>query len=451
MPCTGGSTNTKFPTMKLQTKYLLFVVTIHLAALVMSYFIFRENKIWFLLAELVIFGSVLISWQLFNQMIRPLRMLVQGAKAISDMDFTVKLVETGMLEMDQLILVYNQMIEALRKERTKQQQQHFFLEKLILNSPVGIIILDHDKRIQQVNPSAKAMLRTISPEGWLLWDIDHPLFNEVHTMLKERRDTATLHGSKTYKIQVSEFIDLGFPRHFVLVQELTAELLEAEKTAYGKAIRMMAHEVNNTIGPVNSILQSAHSILQSANSIYAEDALPGNLGPALSVAMDRNNNLNKFMRNLADVVRLPEPNKAMIDVHNLMLSIAALFAETAIQKGIEFGYDLYDGPLHIFADQLLMEQVLINIVKNSIEAITCVQGGKVTFITRISPHKIVVRDNGIGINPEIAARLFTPFFSTKADGQGIGLTLIKDVLVKHGFQFNIGEGETGETEFTIVA
>lgn len=430
--------------MKLQIKYLLFVLIIHLAALVMSYFIFDENKLWFLLAEVVIAISVLLSWQLFNQMIRPLGLLVQGAKAISDRDFTVKLVDTGMMEMDQLICVYNQMIDELRKERTKQQQQHFFLDKLIANSPLGIIILDHDNRIQRVNPFAGHMLQSISPEGWMLHDIDHPLLKEVDTMLKDHRDTATLHGSKTYKIQVSEFIDLGFPRHFVVIQELTAELLEAEKMAYGKAIRMMAHEVNNTIGPVNSILQSA-------SDIYTAAGTEGSLVPALQIAIDRNNNLNKFMRNLADVVRLPEPNKEMIAVSNLIFGVAALFAETAKEKNIEFVYDLSDDPVHIFADQLLMEQVLINIVKNAIEAITAAQGGKITFLTRNSPPTIVIRDNGIGISPDIAANLFSPFFSTKADGQGIGLTLIKDVLIKHGFQFNIANGETGETEFTIVS
>jgi len=429
--------------MKLRTKYLLFVIMLHSAALVMSYFIFLQNKLWFLLAEAVILVSVLISWQLFNQMIRPLNLLVQGTKAIGDRDFTVKLVETGMVEMDQLISVYNQMIEELRKERTKQQQQHFFLDKLILNSPVGIIILDHDNRIQQVNPSAKNMLQTITPEGWLLHDIDHPLFNEMSAMLQHKQGTMTLHGAKTYKIQLSEFIDLGFKRHFVLIQELTAELLEAEKMAYGKAIRMMAHEVNNTIGPVNSILQSAHLM-------QAESASSGNLSNALQVAMDRNDNLNKFMRNLADVVRLPEPNKMLMDIHDLVFAVTTLMAETAVSKGVVFEFELCDGPLQVFADQLLMEQVLINVVKNAIEAIDGAAGGKVTFITGLSPKQLVVRDNGRGIDPEVAGNLFSPFFSTKADGQGIGLTLIKDVLIKHGFQFNLAGNVQGETEFTII-
>lgn len=430
--------------MKIKTKYLLFVSTVHLLALFMSYFIFEENKLWFLLAEFFILCSILISWQLYNQMVKPLKLLVQGAEAISDKDFTVKLVETGTVEMDQLISVYNQMIEELRKERTKQQQQHFFLEKLILNSPVGIIILDHDNRIQQVNPAAKNMLHTITAEGWLLGDIDHPIYNEISKLLNDKQQTATLHGAETYKIQLSEFIDLGFPRHFVVIQELTTELMEAEKMAYGKVIRMMAHEVNNTIGPVNSILQSAYAMQQEAGKM-------GTLSNALQVAMDRNNNLNKFMRNLADVVRLPEPNRKLLNIDEMLIAVTVLLAETARAKGITFDFQLDASPLFLFADELQMEQVLINIVKNAIEAIDANTAGKITLITAQVPKKLVIRDNGKGIDSLVSTQLFSPFFSTKPDGQGIGLTLIKDVLIKHDFQFNLETNATGETEFVIIS
>jgi two-component system nitrogen regulation sensor histidine kinase NtrY len=429
--------------MKIRTKYLLFVCIVHATALLLSYFIFEQQKLLFLVAEVVILVSVLIAWQLYNQMMRPLQLLVEGAKAIKDRDFTVKLVEVGMEEMDQLIVVYNQMIEELRKERTHQQQQHFFLEKLLFNSPVGIIILDHDKRIQLVNPAAKNLLHTVSVQGWLLSDIDHPIFNEIRNLLQRKEQSFILQGAESYKIQVSAFIDQGFPRHFILIQEITAELLHAEKMAYGKVIRMMAHEVNNTIGPVNSILQSAYNL-------QPEEEQKSSLANALQVAIDRNNNLNKFMRNLADVVRLPEPSKQLLNVHELIDHVVILLTETVRTKGISFCFDYTPVPLQIFADQLQMEQVIINIVKNAIEAIGGQGGGKITFETGHSPKKLVIRDSGKGIDAAAQPNLFSPFFSTKSDGQGIGLTLIKDVMVKHGFQFNLAADGNGETAFTIT-
>lgn len=430
--------------MKLRTKYLLFVCTLHAVALFLSFLVFEKNKLFFLLSEVFILGSILISWQLYNQMIRPLRLLVQGAEAIRDRDFTVKFVESGTFEMDELIGVYNQMIEELRKERTLQQEQHFFLDKLIFSSPVGIVILDHDQRVQQVNPAAKKILHTIPFEGWLLKDIDHPIIDEVRLLMKGKSKAVTLNGgAETYKIQVSEFLDQGFPRNFVIIQELTTELLEAEKQAYGKVIRMMAHEVNNTIGPVNSILDSALVI----ESDRAENS---RLANALQVAIDRNHNLNIFMRNLADVVRLPEPSKQYVDLHDLIYAVTTLMSETAKAKNTSFEFAFHKVPLVIFADQLQMEQVLINVVKNAIEAIDVGAQGVITFVTENLPQKLIVRDNGKGISVEAESQLFRPFFSTKADGQGIGLTLIKDILIKHGFSFSLHANQKGETEFSIV-
>jgi two-component system nitrogen regulation sensor histidine kinase NtrY len=112
--------------MKLRTKYILFVVILHLIALVLTWFIFNDNKIYFIISEAFIIISIVISWQLYRQLIQPLKTLMQGVEAIKDRDFNVKFLSTGKHEMDQLIWVYNQMMDELRTERTRQEQQHFF-------------------------------------------------------------------------------------------------------------------------------------------------------------------------------------------------------------------------------------------------------------------------------------------------------------------------------------
>lgn len=228
----------------------------------------------------------------------------------------------------------------------------------------------------------------------------------------------------------------------MIIQELTNELLIAEKQGYGKVIRMMAHEVNNTIGPVNSILDSALGMER-------ERIGSSTLGNALQVAIDRNQNLNLFMRNLADLVRLPEPDKKYMDLHELIYSVATLWTERAKAQNISFEFKLYQVPLIIFADQLQLEQVLINIVKNAIEAIGANAQGVIIFATENEPKRLRIIDNGKGISAEAAPYLFSPFFSTKADGQGIGLTLIKDVLLKHNFPFHLSDNEKVGAEFSI--
>lgn len=321
--------------MRLRTKYILFVVILHLVTLVLTFFIFRDHKLLFLAAEVLIIVSIIIAWQLYNQLIQPLKMLLQGADAIKDRDFNVKFLETGKYEMDQLIKVYNEMIDQLRAERTRQEQQHFFLEKLIDTSPTGIIILDFENNIQQVNPKALQLLglEEKSVTGKYIYDLSHPVMQQIRQLKSGEAKTITLNGAATYKLQKSHFIDRGFRRHFITIEELTAEILAAEKKAYGKVIRMMAHEVNNTIGPVNSILQSA---LQKEK--LWEESENNSLKNALQVAVDRNQNLNIFMRNFADVVRLPEPHKQKIELHQRIYTIVKLMEVRAGEKGIQFQY-----------------------------------------------------------------------------------------------------------------
>ena len=425
--------------MKLRTKYILFVSIIHLVTLVLSFFIFSENKLLFIASEAVILFSGYIAWLLYNELIRPLKTLMRGVDAMRDRDFTTKFIATGAYEMDQLIEVYNKMMDELRNERTQQEQQHFFLEKLIRTSPTGIIIMDFDQKIQQLNPKAEQLLLVTEKDvsGMTVQQLSQPILQEIGKLTSGESKTVSPGGMQTYKLQKSHFIDRGFPRYFVMIEELTAEILAAEKKAYGKVIRMMAHEVNNTVGPVNSIMQSTLQWNKSHHDI----------SNALQVAIERNNNLNNFMRNFAEVVRLPPPNKKLINMQQLMMNVHQLMLYKAVEKQIDFRFEMSDGPLLIPGDVQQMEQALINIVKNAIEAIT--EKGCIAFIISTPDKTLTIQDSGKGISHELSQQLFTPFFSTKRDGQGIGLMITREILHNHGFQFSLQTVSPGVTEFTI--
>ncbi|ULQ52720.1 sensor histidine kinase [Flavihumibacter fluvii] len=430
--------------MRTRTKYILFVVILHLTALLLTYFIFRDNKLLFLAAEVLILISVILSWQFFKQLVRPLMMLSQGAEAMKDRDFTVKLVPSGNYEVDQLINIYNQMMDELRTERTRQEQQHLFLEKLIQTSPTGIIILDFDDHIQQVNPKALELLDMEPLEilSTSIHELSHPVLDQVKLLESGKSITYTFNGAITYKLQKSHFIDRGFPRHFIMIEELTAEILAAEKKAYGKVIRMMAHEVNNSIGPVNSILSSALSVEKIWSSKEHEI-----LRQALEVAIGRNQNLNIFMRNFADLVRLPAPQKKSIDIVDLLHGVIQLMDRMAGEKQIIFNNFITSEPFFVMADNQQMEQVMINIVKNSIEAIK--SAGEVGLHLDRTSRTLMITDNGKGITPAESEQLFSPFFSTKPDGQGIGLTLVKEILMNHGYTFSLKQSKERVTVFSI--
>ncbi|SDD15045.1 sensor histidine kinase [Pedobacter soli] len=418
--------------MKLKTKYILFLVILHLICLVMSFFIFQDNKVVFILTEVLIIISVIISLNLYKQLIQPLTYLRQGISAIKDQDFNVKFLFTGKKEVDELVDVYNRMIDELRKERTKQEEQHFFLEKLIQTSPTSIIVLDFDGQIKQINPIATTVLQT-NPEL---------LSRHIQDMETGTSRTIRTDGLRTFKIQKSRFMDRGFERVFVMMEEVTAEIFEAEKNVYSKVIRMMAHEVNNTVGPVNSIMNTA--LAQQHLWVNETD---DQLKNALKIAIDRNQNLNVFMRNFADLVKIPVAKKEQVDLIALLKSVTELMFFQANEKQVKFKFDLPVEPYIIRADVEQMEQALINIVKNAIEAIR--NDGFIQFTVDKRSRTLVITDSGKGISPENTAHLFSPFFSTKKDGQGIGLTLVREILLNHGFEFSLKTFGEKDTRFTI--
>jgi signal transduction histidine kinase len=206
---------------------------------------------------------------------------------------------------------------------------------------------------------------------------------------------------------------------------------------------MMAHEVNNSIGAINSILESVTELYRSENKEEEQE-----VKEALNIAIQRNQGLNQFMKNFASVVRLPEPHKENIALNSFVKDIARLMEAQAKEKGASLQLILSDKNPSIQADRRQMEQALVNIIKNAVEALD-ESPGLIRITVQDNPLALVVEDNGRGISPEHAEKLFSPFFSTKADGQGIGLTLVREILINHGARFSLKTGKEGWTAFRI--
>ena len=425
--------------MSLKLKFIFFTLIIHAVIAYLAYQLLASQKMYFMLAEVGILISLFLSYLLYRSLIRPLQFLYSGVDAIRDKDFNVKFVKTGSKEMDQLIDVYNDMIDNIRIERTQVQEQHFFLMKLINASPAGIIILDFDDKITDVNPKAMEMLQLKKQDiNQVLSTLQHPILDKIIQMKVDTSDILSSDGIEKYKCQVSNFIHKGFNRKFILIHELSREILEAEKRAYGKIIRMMAHEVNNSIGAINSILNTMADFFKEEESEWIEP---------LDIAIQRNDRMNQFMRNFAKVVRLPEPHRELTDLNQLVGNIGKLMEEQAKAQDINIVFRMEETVPNVYLDPQQFEQVLINLIKNSIESIG--QSGTIELFTIAQPLSIIVRDNGAGIAPDLADNIFTPFFSTKKDGQGVGLTLIREILINHETTFSLKTLEEGWTEFRI--
>jgi two-component system nitrogen regulation sensor histidine kinase NtrY len=432
--------------MSLRLKFIFYLIAVHLLFAGVAIYLLMKHRIWLLAVEAVFIVSLYLGQRLIRQLFNTIELVNTGAQFIQDSDFTSRFSEVGQPELDQLIAVYNRMADHLREERTRMQEQNYFLDKVLAASPSGIITLDFDGRIATVNPAVEQMLQIALADlvGKRLGELNSAIASPMESIKLGESQVLPLAGRRKIRCHRLQFQDRGFPRDFLLIEELTEELRQAEKIAFEKIIRMMSHEVNNSVGSANSLL---HSCLHYTDQLNTDDRQ--DFENALRVVISRTDHLNQFMRNFADVFRLPPPNLQPCDVRSLVENVALLFRAELVKRNVEIRFISESEMQPIKLDRSQMEQVFINVLKNAIEAIG--QQGVVTVrFGKLSGKPFVaIEDTGSGIPPAVRTNLFTPFFSTKENGQGIGLTLVQEILDGHRFEFSLESLPNQPTRFTI--
>ncbi|MDJ0836757.1 MAG: ATP-binding protein [Acidobacteriota bacterium] len=432
--------------MSIKTRFFIYLFTFYVLAggLVVA---FLAERVWLLvlaeagLALLLIFGIRLI-----HQIFGPLEVLAETTQMLQENDFTTRVRPMGRDEMDRLIDIYNRMAERLRRERVANREQAHFLNSVLEVSPAGIMTFDFEGRIATVNPSLARMFQLEAERmiGRSLKDLGTPLASALAEVEPDEAKVIPFSGRRRMKCTRAHFLDRGHYRDFIIIDELTEELRRTEKTAYDKLIRIMTHEINNSVGAANSLL---HSCLQYRDQIREEDR--EDFETALNVVISRTEHLNSFMADYASVARLPPPHKAPTDAPALVRRVVRLLGPQLEARNIELHEVMESAPPVIALDAQQMEQVLLNILKNAVEAIGNEGTVTVRWLQEEGRPVLVVEDSGGGISPEVMSSLFTPFYTTKREGQGIGLTLISEILNQHGFDYSLESPEGLPTRFTI--
>ncbi|MCP4548129.1 MAG: PAS domain-containing protein [bacterium] len=432
--------------MRAYKHFVVYLIGVHLIFAVTIAALLWDQRLWLPVVELCSVFSLLIALRIVRRVSEPSRLIESGVELIRGGDFTTRFEPQGKPGLDDLIGVYNQMVNTLHEERVRNEEQDSFLRRIMGVSPQGIITLDFDGRVTEINPSAETLLGVPASEvrGRQLSDLDNVLALELAELGPEETSVLNWKSGRMYRCQKGSFFDSGFPRAFYQVQELTEELRRSEKSAYDKLIRMMAHEVNNTTGSVNSLLRSCLNYRRQIADTERDDFVQ-----ALEVAIRRSENMNRFMKRFADVVRIPAPTRQSTDMGVLIESILQLVKAEADRRNIAIRSEIYVGDPMLDLDPVLLEQALVNIVRNALEAVE--QDGSVTVRFRRSGKDLILEviDTGTGLTPETRARLFTPFFTTKRDGQGIGLTMVREILENHGYSYELDGPLGGPTCFTI--
>ncbi len=428
--------------MNLRHKFIIYLAGLHLVCGAAFVYLLRSEAAWLLAIEVSCIVSFIIAYRLFAGFFTPLQLIVESAEFLKERDFTSFLKLVGQPETDTLISVYNAMIASLREERLRLQEQEYLLSTIIAASPAGIIILGFDGQITNMNPSVEAMFDVHMPTmfGKTLMESNLPFAESISRMNMSAADVLT-HGVRRFKVQKAQFMDRGFPRTFVMIEELTDELRASEKAAYERVIRLLAHEVNNSVGATTSLLSSCLRYAPHISTNEASDDR-ADFEMALHVAIKRSEQLAAFMKRYAEVVKLPAPTKQQCDVQQLLENIVMLFREQCREQKITVQWQIESALEDVFMDKAQMEHVFINLIKNAVEAIG--EEGIITIRLGNRPFEkhnrepfVCIEDTGSGFSPEVQAQLLTPFFSTKEQGQGIGLTFTQEVCAAHKFSFHV--------------
>lgn len=429
--------------MRLKTLFFLLALLLIVVWGILLVLALESGKTLFYVGEGVTTLSLIVLVYFYRKLVMPLNSIANGIDLLREQDFSSRLSKVGQAEADRIVTMFNGMMDQLKNERLRLREQNHFLDLLISVSPMGVVILDFDGKVSMLNTAALRFLDYTSQTdliGKNFSALDAPLAEEINRLDKDSTDTIRLNDSMIYRCSRLSFVDRGFPHPFILIESLTSEVVKAEKKAYEKVIRMIAHEVNNTTAGITSTLETVNEALEEMDDT-------ADLRDVMKVCVERCYGMSRFITNFANVVKIPDPQLEQVRLND-RVSACKRFMETICRdRDITLHNELCaDNPL-VWMDTVLFEQVLVNIIKNAAESIG--QSGDIYIRTSASPAVLEVADTGAGISREVEAKLFSPFFSTKPNGQGIGLIFIREVLSKHGCTFSLRTWPDGLTRFRI--
>ena len=386
----------------------------------------------FYVTEVVVVVLLFYLWYFYRKTIRPYDTLIGGIELVKDLDLTTRLAPSGQHETDIIVRTFNDLLGRLRSEHLRLEEQYTFLNLLIEASPMGVIQCDLDGNMTSMNPAAHEMLSPSIEEA-------------IHELPLGQSTTVRIPGEpQLFRISHLSFPDRGYQHPFFLIESLTSEIRLAEKAAYERVIRMIAHEVNNSVAGIISLIENGK--LKIDNEASANERLTA---------------LSSFVSRFADVVKIPQPQLQLCDLSEEVEACRPFLENLCLSANVRIDFLLTEEAIPVRLDSVLFQQVLINIVKNAVESIKPMREGVIT-IKASKPSapipqqggagggSLIIADNGNGIPPSVAQHLFTPFFSTKPQGQGLGLLLIRDILTAHQCTFSLlTDPDDHLTRFTI--
>jgi len=360
--------------------------------------------------------------------------------------------------IQRLHLELNEAIQKLRVSRKEKDSEYQFFKNIVQHVGIGILTFKRDGAIQIINTAAKRLLKVTRAETIEdLREVDEGLVDTFLKLKTGGRELLRLKiGDET--IQLSIFaIELtlrGDEVKLISMSNIQSELEEKEMEAWQNLVRVLTHEIMNSVTPISSLAGIVEEELgrkiQYEQEIKKDELADMHL--SLQTISRRSEGLIRFVKEFRNLTHIPKPKLAEIPVRPLLDEMAMLHKKELADHGVAISVSVEPENLFILADKTMIEQVLINLIKNAIQAFD-EQPDKRLDLTARSNEKgrvvISVKDNGSGIDNEALEKIFIPFFSTKKTGSGIGLSLSKQIMLQHEGRITV-KSKLGEgTEFLL--
>ncbi|QDF74290.1 MULTISPECIES: sensor histidine kinase [Shewanella] len=366
-----------------------------------------------------------------------LKALEVGLLNIKDNDFSVNIPESGDSQLKALSRLFNESAAVLRRERQYIYQRELLLDKVIQSSPNVMVLLDDRQRIIYANDAARHLFaKGARIEGGMLEELLSGVSEELASaVINPKGGLFTLASldeggeDETWHLSRGRFLLNGQYHHLILLKQMTRELNRQEVAVWKKVIRIISHELNNSVAPIASMVNSGRKLTAPLDD--------PKLKLIFDTIEDRTTHLSQFIFNYARFAKLPLPKRSEVDWHKLVAQLAEHFGFTLVgELPQRCGY----------FDLIQLEQVLLNLLKNAHES-----GSKEEAITLSVNEQhladgsdgvnIEIADEGSGMSPEVLTQALLPFYSTKHSGTGLGLALCREIIEAHDGRISLHNRE----------
>ena len=443
---------------RLYIQVIIRVVLILLTCIVLSRIIFLPAYIH---ASIVVSGVLLFEiLEVIRYLNRTNRQLAQFFSSLPDRASSLKYIgsESGD-SFRELSLRLEQVSSLFQKERREKEAQHNYLNYLVEQIGVGIITFRDDGRIDLINPAAKAIfadknipelasLNKYNPEfERLINDLELNEKALIRIIVKDELFYLTVQKS-LFKLEDKSYWLISF-------QDINSELDKKELDAWQKIIRVLTHEIMSSISPVTSLSEHLLNKILDPNKPgkvkEADGKLMEDLAEGLEIIKTRGDGLMEFVRHYHSFTHLPIPVLEEVQLGPFLEKILNLIEPECKKNDISASLELREN-IQISIDPQLIEQVFLNLIRNSIQALEGLVSGKSISIIAdrdVSGVQISVRDNGCGIDIDNMDNIFIPFYTTRTEGSGIGLSLAKQIMRLHNGQISVKSDGGSGAEFIL--